>query len=103
MSYTPGPWEVVELSTESPMFSIERAVHEDAVDGKRVLSFVVADLRKVDNREVVRANAHIIAAAPDLLKALQDYVDQDEYYTLHPSLREIHDDALAAIAKAKGE
>ena len=85
--HTPGPWE---------------ADHGMVLDANGTIVGVALDpLSKLSDEELF-SNARKMAAAPQLLKALQDYVDQDEYYTLHPSLREIHDDALAAIAKAKG-
>ena len=101
--HTPEPWEVVELSTESPMFSIERAVEEDAVDGKRVLSFVVADIRHVDNPEVVRANAQLIAESPSTVEALQDLVDWvDPNENMDGQFWQL-DCARDAIAKASGK
>jgi hypothetical protein len=46
--------------------------------------------------ETIAANAHLIAAAPDLLKALESIIKYEmTESTLH--------DALSAIAKAKGE
>ena len=85
------------------MFSIERAVHEDAVDGKRVLAFVVADLRNVDNQEVVRANAQLIAESPLTVEALQDLVDWvDPNENMDGEFWQL-DCAKAAIAKALGK
>lgn len=58
-----------------------------------------------------RANARLIAAAPDLLEALEQCVTDpnahcfasDEKEAMYRRLRAINETARAAIAKAKGE
>jgi hypothetical protein len=59
MSFTPGPW------------SIEKSKHEQFIksEGTRVIA-------NVDNSDGVdRANAKLIAAAPELLQAAKDLVN----------------------------
>lgn len=89
MRHTPGRWKA------------DRGVILDT-GGLLVVGVALDPLSRLSDEELY-SNARQMAAAPDLLKALQDYVDQDEYYTLHPDLRQMHDDAVAAIAKARGE
>jgi excisionase family DNA binding protein len=55
-----------------------------------------ADVREVD------ASAHLIAAAPDLLAALECLLDKADY-EWSGEWPETRNDARAAIAKAKGE
>jgi hypothetical protein len=52
---------------------------------------------KVENVSITEANARLIAAAPDLLEALEEIVRKDLLAGT------ILNDARAAIAKARGE
>jgi len=61
-----------------------------------------------DDRELHQANANLIAAAPELLEALQDAVDNclwksDKGPISKEESQRIYDKACAAIAKARGE
>jgi hypothetical protein len=56
-----------------------------------------------DSDEESRANAHLIAAAPELLEALESVVSQLEGHVLHNGDVSAINTAYAAIAKAKGE
>lgn len=79
--HTPGPWFYAESEVGTPF-----------VDSESVgdLSAVALPL------DEQKANAHLIAAAPDLLEALED---------LLPWLEDARmaDGARAAIAKARGQ
>ena len=84
--YTRGPWR------------IESGPHYRAI---RVDSEVIADMRQI-GRSFNESNARLIAAAPDLLEALEaitDLYDTDEGCRSRPEYKA----ARAAIAKAKGE
>lgn len=108
--FTPGPWHVKPNSIGGPAVGPEEAV--------------VADIRTYGGPHVggqqhpqTAANARLIAAAPDLLEALQWYeakavqmgraaIDQDSKLLLE-LMKEIAVEygaqARAAIAKATGE
>lgn len=96
MKHTPGPW------------TVDRAWHID----KGFLRIIrdprlerVAMIPDVE-RELEEAigDAHLIAAAPDLLATLRELVRyvRDEFSCSHP-LCEAADRARAAIAKAEGQ
>lgn len=100
MSYTPGPWIVFEpdKSLDAAYPGIDAEAHSIVVYGQKD-----ADDGGVQGatREQARANAHLIAAAPDLYDAcasvwlmLADTGDNE--------LRLIADECRAAIEKATG-
>jgi hypothetical protein len=97
MSFTSGPWLV--------------AKHLACFDGDQVLSIMSeadgggmvvwpSGLRNTDN---AKANARLIAAAPELL-AFADRVFRNFYDAQHPGSLEssMRDEAKALIAKATG-
>lgn len=84
MNYTPGPWTVIEPSS---------VIGEDGSE--------VADCSNpAFQRETETANSHLVAAAPDLLEALQTIVAECDGGTHDSGTRGM---ALArtAIAKVK--
>lgn len=84
--HTPGPWRV----ESGPYY---RAIR---VDGE-----VIADVRQI-GRSFNESNARLLAAAPDLLEALEGLlavVEQNDLPLSDPERIA----ARAAIAKAKGE
>lgn len=84
--HTPGPWKV----------------REDYAGAQSVVS-ADAFLARVGppNTEQAEANARLIAAAPELLEALQGLLAAVEQGTL-PGSGKAQDAARAAIAKATG-
>lgn len=90
MSYTPGPWKWFE--TEDGQARV------NPVDG----GLVIAECRTRNPFDPEQqANARLISAAPDLLKALKMVMR-----SFHPQTHHDVDDynaARAAIAKATGE
>ena len=92
-AHTPGPWSVeIDHQTEAPEFI--RAYHEGEM-------FDIATLS--DETEDIGANARLIAAAPDLLAALDDLLFYLEGYDHdYPEAAPKFDRARAAIAKAVG-
>lgn len=87
--YTPGPWSVVELP-HTGLIGVKR--------GDRTLCL----------ESEVEGDAYLIAAAPDLLEALEKITDEysyamyDERSIKEEDLPEVVA-ARAAIARAKGE
>ena len=83
-THTPGPWQ----------FQI--------VAGVPTVHKALEPIATTFGNSVVReANAHLIAAAPDLLAALKDLLSLAEEY-LRPPFPWSADAARAAIAKAEG-
>ena len=82
MKYTAGPWTVAAGPTYC-------AIRTDAR--------VIADMRLV-GLHYNKADATLIAAAPDLLEALQNLFDADMEHVL---MGDGKDDQIEAIAKAR--
>jgi len=80
--HTPGPWII-----DSDDGDIIEVVSGD---------YFIADVHRLEPKDEWRANARLIAAAPELLEALEELVDLYEYED------NVSRDARAAIAKARG-
>ena len=103
-AHTPGPWAAVDpphsivVRTESPTKSKFGADRNAAIGG-----FYRSDPEKLAE---AMANARLIAAAPELLDALQALVSATERVSVGDYSEETHDMAVskarAAIAKATG-
>ena len=85
--HTPGPWHIEVTHVTEGAYTISHGANRQG-DGPE------CDVGKF---YCSGANARLIAAAPDLLEALQKAV---RFGGLFPDLKE---EAEAAIAKAKGE
>lgn len=97
--HTEGPWEFRELSP------FDDGLGYISADGRDIIHSGVLDLSKDENL----ANARLIAAAPDLLAALELFVERDaalkrENPDLTPSARftRLLEAGEAALAKARG-
>ena len=98
-THTPGPWEA-KYQPFSPAHTIGKRASNGSHDLIADLSESVAQL---DERQ---ANAHLIAAAPEMLEALKLIVNYQNYtmnfskvsYELQAALTE----CVNAIAKAEG-
>jgi len=107
--YTPGPWEAVfENDERGQPQVIYRGLVCLISHGDRRIS-VVTDGRNCSTDEW-EANARLIAAAPDLLEAVQELLSgHDNLYVAHfgPASNPLNDIAAkaarAAIAKALGD
>lgn len=84
--FTPGPWKLGH-----DMFG---AVHVYTEDGDRITN------DRMTGGSFWRANAALIAAAPELFSVLQTIVNEYDDAALLP---DDIDDARVALAKARGE
>lgn len=112
--HTPGPWVAAPYEGFGPRTTVRQG---DEKTGMRIAStFETTSPRNIERNE---ANARLIAAAPELLEALQALVfaddafarlamseHGDEYDRLFEQIEQAHDTAkkkaVAAIAKATG-
>lgn len=99
MSTTPGPWTYEERTlAKSPLWRTLQAFH---VSAEATVNCAIAYVPCDVNRDTQEANARLIAAAPDLLAALKDYI---EWGAMTGSDRDLFDEKFrAAIAKAEGQ
>ena len=93
MSYTKGPWIAREVSGAGWPGQRGFAIDFNE-DQEQVVDFVYEE-----------ADAHLIAAAPDLLEVLEMIVSEADSYTARTGKPVYNwlNPARAAIAKAKGE
>ena len=99
--HTPGPWIVPDrqdLGRPLPGTSIFKE-QDDGGPPKFIASI---DLHGVVLGEEEFANARLIAAAPDMLAALEAVAEELKYGRIEPS-DSVHRSVCAAIAKAEGE
>lgn len=98
--HTPGPWRVIIDDTGGPFSGWPSVEAPDEIDAAVVLraGFAQEFNQPFSQREAL-ANAHLIAAAPDLLKALKGMVD---YVKNGNRYREHIDAAFEAILKSEG-
>lgn len=92
MKHTPGPWEITR--------SFDPGYKNISAPKHTALAQVVWCMEDEERSPMCEANAHLIAAAPELLEALEALV-ADESKEYIPT--RLWDAARAAIAKAKGE
>ena len=106
MAHTPGPWDWEpegdgENCASEPYVYAQNVDHRDGKQPLIALCYVPTSLQNryygvdVDSEEV--ANARLIAAAPELLEALENCLG---FVVAHPQFTE---DLRNLIAKAKGE
>ena len=90
--HTPGPWKRADLDD-----------YPDAIDEICAEGFDQCLCRVY--QEPIDANARLIAAAPELLAALQDVSNtyQQLFHVMPVAWQTIDDIVTAAIAKATGE
>lgn len=96
--HTPGPWAV---DPDDSDYVID-ATGNHVCAMHACFSASTVDCGSRQDRE---ANAHLIAAAPDLLEMLELMAAQHRCGCRHPACKRCADDdeCTAAIAKAKGE
>lgn len=96
--HTPGPWHVLPEEVDKPYIRVR-----GTIPGSRykVANVETPTYEGVHAREAAetRANAALIAAAPDMLAALQAGLDQ---IAAGPEGTRVHSHMRRAIAKATG-
>ena len=100
--HTPGPWTLNTVRTSSGL--CHKVGPFPWKDGKQNYACIYDDYPGYgDGTPELIANSHIIAAAPDLLKALEELLTRAELELADPD--DVHEVYIAriAIAKAKGE
>jgi hypothetical protein len=92
--HTPGPWNI-----ERPLLNDNIAITVDGIVTAECLAVVLTGTRELPEDT---ANAHLIAAAPELLEALEALLADQE--TMREPYRNeaLCESARAAIAKARG-
>lgn len=95
--HTPGPWSVY-----APQFGFS-AITEP--DGKLIFGLAAGNAKERRGEAECAANARLIAAAPDMLEALERIVKVGihEIHDWRAVALRMQETALAAIAKATGE
>jgi hypothetical protein len=100
-AHTPGPWEVRKGYKKTEVRPCRPT--EGYTLGFAPLAVVKADKRTVD-QATLEANARLIAAAPELLKALQELVNVHSAGAANETIAlDFWDHAKHSIAKATGE
>jgi hypothetical protein len=105
MSHTPGPW----MSGRPDMQTIVDGYGSKYVYSKRdnpddEIALAISFGGDIESLDTIMANALLIAAAPDLLEALEWYVANDDTMEMSDNAVWLagRDKAIAAIKKAKG-
>ena len=96
--HTPGPWEIKPEESNRNYIRIRGSLVGELY---KIANVPLPDYDCERDAKECRANTRLIAAAPDLLEALQNLVDQCEQepgWHQAPAIQS----ARAAIAKAEG-
>jgi len=105
--HTPGPWRIVIDDDGNPLSGRPMVAAAPELDCGIVHwdGFVQPYWRSARGDKEIHANARLIAAAPDLLEALEWALDAWDTHmkTGYPMQGDWESDAIAAIAKAKGD
>jgi len=99
--FTPGPWSYIDATKEACMQYAPKCVIRAGT--VQIASFSWGDSKWWPSKEESQANARLIAAAPDLLEALQAMVDAHAIPSSICKERPVYEAALAAIRKATAE
>lgn len=93
--YTPGPWQVESASIRGE--TLEYFVRVDGAD------VAIASDISSENGSPSKANAQLIAAAPDLYAVLSELEESCEYWSEYDVPLGIVDRIKAALSKARGQ
>lgn len=94
--FTPGPWRYTKAAPSG-----DRGIH---AEGTGIFAEAYADIRHAgeNNAAEAEANAHLIAAGPDMYAALNGLLNEPTNAPDYLPSR-LWDAARAALAKARGE
>lgn len=92
--HTPGPWLLIDATDDEIAITTDARMADDIVP---IVEVQIGWDEPLESEQ--RANARLIAAAPDLLEACQGLLDALPSATTHPAIKA----ARAAIAKATGD
>lgn len=98
LKHTPGPWALGELLDPGDNTKHVAIIQREGVTQGAVC--LVSSVNLFDAQDA--ANAHLIAAAPELLAALRRLVSAYSYDNI-PSVADALREARAALAKAEPE
>jgi len=93
MSYTPGPWKAFDNAGPK----MQSYSQSSGVVNPGSTQIICGCFKDIGGVEVASANARLIAAAPELLEALEGVLQVADRATVE------FDAARAAIAKARGQ
>ena len=98
--HTPGPWRFLQEECDRPYIRVRGT---QLGLRYKIANVLTPNYDGVASREAeeTRANARLIAAAPELLTSLQALADE-AFKNMHGGRGDLIDDARAAIAKATG-
>ena len=96
--HTPGPWICLGPSFGDPLPRYTTEICTEWEDQDREDVIQICELPLHHHDEENEANARLIAAAPDLLEALEELLCQTRQYGHKPEIKM----AEAALRKARG-
>lgn len=101
--HTPGPWEIALSDKHQNSYDIVTLENAKDITEPEICSlYWVANSGEHYPHQDATANAHLIAAAPDLLEAAKELIQfpiPEDYYL---KLREPLDKLMDAVKKAEG-
>jgi len=108
--FTPGPWTVCNVTDVFTEIGGENraGIKADSNDGWQIadcnvgITFVGGEECELSLAEK-RANAHLIAAAPELYAALKRLTEYGNVFRYRIGERNPYEQAVAALRKARGE
>lgn len=97
MEHTKGQW-FINADIHGQLY-----VEAENSDRPFICDLQLGDEPNAEARAAILADARLIAAAPELLEALQGIIDIGKRDTTNPKYDGYYNAARAAISKAKGE
>lgn len=102
-THTPGPWTIVEVGPDEHLSVIHDCCESSAdCEAEGGITEIADIYYQGGDGSMEPANARLISAAPELLTLAKIVAQWFHDATTSDEMR-IHNDASAAIAKAKGE